>query len=61
MSRKPKNNEPDRKPQFCDPGACDLCEAVEYGTFMCNRSQQIVVENWQPTRHHLKCRGRRRK
>lgn len=60
MSRKPKKKDLDRKPRYCDPGACGSCLYLGEGDFLCDEHQEIVVADWQPTRHHLMCKRRRR-
>lgn len=55
MKKKPKYN-PDRKPKFCDPGACDCCMYIGDGDFLCDEHQVIVVEDWSPSEDYMICR-----
>ena len=41
--------------KFCDPGICDECIYIGDGDFLCDKLQEIVVSDWQPTNEFLKC------
>lgn len=60
MKKKKKYN-PDHKQQFCDPGACDCCQYIGEGDFICDKHQVIVVSDWEPTSDHMICKRREQK
>ena len=45
-----------RKPRFCDSGACDCCQYICEGDFLCDKYQEIVVSDWTPTENYLMCK-----
>lgn len=57
-ARKQKKHDPDRKQQFCDPGACDCCQYIGDGDFLCDKHQTIVVSDWEPTNDYMICKRR---
>lgn len=54
---KPKKQK--KQKLMCDPAVCDDCLYIGEGDFLCEKYQEIVVEDWQPTEHYLMCRGGR--
>ena len=42
---------------FCDPGICDHCLYICEGDFLCEKHQEIVVSDWEPTENYLMCGG----
>jgi len=42
----------------CDPAVCDDCIYIGEGDFLCERYQEIVVSEWEPTEHYLVCGGK---
>lgn len=48
--------DPERKPRFCDPGACDRCLYIGEGDFFCDKHNKIVVSDWQPTDDYMACK-----
>lgn len=53
---KPKKKAPKSK-LLCDPGVCDDCLYICEGDFLCEKYQEIVVSDWQPTENYLMCGG----
>ena len=53
---KPKKKHP-KNEIFCDPGVCDNCMYICEGDFLCEKYQEIVVSDWQPTENYLICGG----
>jgi len=51
--------------KMCDPAVCDCCLYIGEGDFYCDRFQEIVVSEWEPTGKYLICqqppRPRRRR
>lgn len=43
------------KNRTCDPSQCDHCEYVGEGGFICDKYQQIVVDDWLPTHWFEMC------
>lgn len=41
----------------CDPGVCDNCMYICEGDFLCDKYEELVVSDWQPTEHYLMCGG----
>lgn len=61
MKPKKKKNKPQNsKPRFCDPGACDHCEYICEGDFLCDKHQTVVVADWEPTEDYMICKRRNR-
>ena len=60
MKKKQKKKNPDieRKQRFCDPGACDCCQYIGDGDFLCDKHQTIVVSDWEPTEDYMICKRR---
>lgn len=58
MKRKKRSKTSDRKQRFCDPGACDCCQYIGDGDFLCDKHQVIVVSDWEPTGDHMICKRR---
>ena len=56
---KAKKKKPAPTPIMCDPGVCEHCMYICEGDFLCDKYQEIVVGDWQPTEHYLMCRGDR--
>ena len=51
---------PKKKPKdkvYCDPSACDHCLYICEGDFLCEKHQEIVVGDWEPTENYLICGG----
>ena len=44
------------KVRFCDPGACTNCQYIGEGDFLCDRNNEIVVSDWEPTDEYMSCR-----
>lgn len=59
VKAKKKKKRPTATPKMCDPGICDNCLYIGEGDFLCDKYQEIVVGDWQPTEHYLMCRGDR--
>ena len=57
---KKKKPAPERKPRFCDPDACDCCQYIGDGDFVCDKHQTIVVSDWEPTEDFMICKRRNR-
>jgi len=38
-----------KKKIFCDPNVCDHCTYILEGDFMCDITNEIVLEDWVPT------------
>jgi hypothetical protein len=57
--KKKKNKPQCSKPRFCDPGACDCCQYIGDGDFLCDDHQTIVVSDWEPTEDYMICRRRK--
>ncbi len=50
-----------KKPEpFCDPGVCDNCLYICEGDFLCDKYEELVVSDWEPTEHYMMCKGRRK-
>ena len=56
MPKRRRKLDPERKPRFCDPGACSFCEYIGEGDFFCNWQDNIVVSDWEPTDMYMKCK-----
>lgn len=59
MKRK-KKQPTEKKPRFCDPAACDCCQYIGEGDFLCDRYMEIVVSDWEPTEDYMICKRKRR-
>lgn len=59
VKAKKKKKRPTATPKMCDPGICDNCLYICEGDFLCDKYQEIVVGDWQPTENYLMCRGDR--
>lgn len=59
MKEKKKKRPSERKPRFCDPGACANCQYIGEGDFLCDEHQEIVVSDWEPTEHYMMCRKKK--
>ena len=46
-----------KKAIFCDPGMCEECLYIGDGDFFCDKLQEIVISDWQPTDDYLGCRA----
>lgn len=57
-AKKKSNRDLDRKHRFCDPGACDCCQYIGDGDFLCDKHQTIVVSDWEPTDDYMICKRR---
>lgn len=44
------------KPKMCDPGMCDSCQYIGDGDFLCDKYQEIVVSDWEPTKYYHCCK-----
>lgn len=44
--------------RFCDPGACDRCQYIGEGDFICDDHQVMVVEDWSRTDDYMICKKR---
>lgn len=55
------NQDPDRKPRFCDPGACNQCEDIGRGNFVCRKHNALVVAGWENTVDYGICKKRRKR
>ncbi len=46
--------------QGCDRNCynCNNCEYVGEGGYMCSMSNDIVIEDWQPTEDFNSCKGK---
>lgn len=53
-----KKTDIERKQRFCDPGACDCCQYIGDGDFLCDKHQTIVVSDWEPTEEYMICKRR---
>ena len=53
--KKPAAQKPTR---FCDPAACDCCQYIGDGDFMCDKHMEIVVSDWEPTENFMICKRR---
>ena len=56
-----KNSFAREKPRFCDPAACEHCEYIGDGDFICTWDARdpigtIVVSDWEPTAEYLHCK-----
>ena len=50
-----------KRPQLmCDPGVCDDCLYICEGDFLCDKYEELVVADWQPTKHYLMCQGKQK-
>lgn len=47
-----------KKKKVCDPAVCDDCIYIGDGDFLCDKFQEIVISDWEPTEEYLKCRVR---
>ena len=56
--KKKKKPTTESKPRFCDPGACDCCQYIGDGDFLCDKHQTIVVSDWDPTEDFMICKRR---
>lgn len=54
-SKKKKNSKP--RPKLCDPALCDCCQYIGEGDFICDKHQEVVVADWEPTENFLMCKG----
>ena len=43
--------------KFCDSGACDCCQYIGEGDFLCDKHMEIVVSDWAPTESYLMCQN----
>jgi hypothetical protein len=41
--------------KFCDPGFCNFCTYIGEGDFICDKYNEIVVSDWEPTEDFLMC------
>lgn len=49
------------KRRFCDPEMCDHCMYLGEGDFFCDKYEEFVMNEWEPTEDYLKCKqGERR-
>lgn len=55
------NQDHDRKPRFCDPGACNQCEHIGNGNFICRKCGKMVVAGWENTDDYGICKKRRKR
>lgn len=46
--------------KFCDSGACDCCQYIGEGDFLCDKHMEIVVFVWEPTENYLMCQDRKK-
>ena len=44
-----------KKQKYCDPSACNECIYIGEGDFLCEKFQEIVISDWQPTNEFLTC------
>lgn len=42
---------------MCDPAVCDECLYICEGDFLCEKCQEIVVSDWEPTEFYMMCGG----
>ena len=57
-NKRKKKSATESKPRFCDPGACDCCQYIGDGDFLCDKHQTIVVSDWDPTEDFMICKRR---
>ena len=41
--------------KMCDPAMCSDCLYICEGDFICERYQELVVSDWEPTENYMKC------
>lgn len=41
--------------KFCDPGMCDECVYIGEGDFLCEKYNEIVLSDWEPTDDFMMC------
>lgn len=46
------------KVRFCDPGACPNFQYIGDGDFLCDKTNEIFVSDWEPTDDYMSCRDR---
>lgn len=46
--------------KFCDSGACDCCQYIGEGDFLCDKHMEIVVFGWESTENYLMCQDRKK-
>ena len=46
-----------QKHRICAPEVCDDCVYICEGDFLCEKQQEIVVADWQPTEYFMQCGG----
>jgi len=45
------------KEKFCDPSVCDNCICLGKGDFLCDKYNEIVIEEWEPNENFLMRKG----
>ena len=60
MPKKKGRSKISRSKKFCDPSACDCCQYIGEGDFLCDEHMEIVVSNWMPTENYLMCQTSRK-
>jgi len=56
MKRHPDKRKRKKAEGFCDPSACDCCQYIGEGDFLCDKYMEIVVSDWEPTENYLMCK-----
>lgn len=41
--------------KICDPGMCDECVYIGEGDFLCEKYNEIVLSDWEPTEDFTMC------
>lgn len=57
MAKAKTKNRKTQKHRICDPAVCDECLYICEGDFLCEKHQQIVVSEWEPTEYYMMCGG----
>lgn len=55
---KPKKQK--KQKLMCDPAVCNNCQYICEGDFLCDKYEELVVSDWQPTKHYMMCKGKRK-
>lgn len=53
--RKKKKRTPDRERHCFN---CDRCLYICEGDYLCELSNEVVIDDWQPTEHFASCQGK---
>lgn len=47
--------------KYCDPALCPNCRYAKPGEYICGKSGDVVVSDWQQTKKYQSCRAGKRK